>query len=412
MKNIKLSRRTALASVPFIFTPLVVRAAQVTTLNWFMWSGSDAEVAAWRHICDLVHTKYPDIAINFTTASWSDYWTKLPALAASGQLPDIISLQSMRAPGFASLMEPLGPFIQKTGFDIGAFDQTIIHGLSAGGNLHALPYDYGPWIAYYNADMFQKAGLKLPSAGWRDNDFVQQARALTKEGAYGCAVSVPDAFLSYAASNGASYLNQNGQLDLTNPALEAAFTSYAELVSKDHVAPLFPSSSMASSQQANGDFAAGNIGMYVDGPWNLINVAASAKFRVGLTPLPIGSAGSVSLVAGSGFGIARSSQHKEAAWKAIQVLTSPEAESYLASQGRAFPARIAQQNEWYNVTANNVIGAKAAIDEALKTAKPYVTTANWSTVDTLFEQYAPLAFGGERKPNKILKTIQQLAVSG
>lgn len=409
MKAIQLTRRTALASVPFIVAPLMARATPVTTLNWFMWSGSDAEVAAWKHLCDMVHAKHPDIVVNFMTASWSNYWTKLPALAASGQLPDIISLQSMRAPGFASLMEPLGPYMQNTGFDIGAFDPTIIRGLSVGGDLHALPYDYGPWITYYNADMFQKAGLQLPGAGWRNDDFVKQAKLLTKGSVYGCAVSVPDAFLSYAASDGASYLNQQGQLDLTNPALEAAFTSYAALVGKDHVAPLFPSSSMASAQQANGDFTAGNVGMYVDGPWDLINVAASAKFKVGLAPLPAGKAGSVSLVAGSGFGISRSSHYKQAAWKAIQVLTSPEAEAYLASQGRAFPARIAQQADWYNVTSTNVVGAKAAIDAALQAAKPYDTTANWSTVDTLFEQYAPLAFGGEHKPAQVLKTIQQLA---
>ena len=38
-----------------------------------------------------------------------------------------------------------------------------------------------------------------------------------------------------------------------------------------------------------------------------------------------------------------------------------------------------------------------------------MTTPNWSTVASLFEQYAPLAFAGSEKPEKVLETIQQLA---
>ena len=103
----------------------------------------------------LVTEKYPDIKIEFQTASWPDYWTKLPALAASGQLPDIISLQSMRTPGFASMFEPLDSYIKKDNFDIGAFDKSIIAGLTEDGGLRALPYDFGPLVMFYNQDMFR-----------------------------------------------------------------------------------------------------------------------------------------------------------------------------------------------------------------------------------------------------------------
>jgi ABC-type glycerol-3-phosphate transport system substrate-binding protein len=194
-----------------------------------------------------------------------------------------------------------------------------------------------------------------------------------------------------------------------NPALEAAFTSYTNLVAKDRIAPLFPSSGTSSMSQANGRFVSGTVGMYVDGPWDLINVVGASKFQLGLAPIPAGKNGSVTLTAGSGFGIARSSPFKDAAWRAIQVLTGPEAETYLASQGRAFAARTDQQKYWYGVAAKNVVGAQPAFAAALKTALPYRTTPGWNTVSDLFEQYAPLAFGGQRQPDRVLKTIQQLS---
>ena len=37
-------------------------------------------------------------------------------------------------------------------------------GLSRNGKQFALPYDFGPWVIYYNHDMFMKANLPRASA--------------------------------------------------------------------------------------------------------------------------------------------------------------------------------------------------------------------------------------------------------
>jgi hypothetical protein len=58
------------------------------------------------------------------------------------------------------------------------------------------------------------------------------------------------------------------------------------LVSEDKVAPLFPSSGTASSAVANGRFSSGNVAMYVDGPWQLINLKKKSNFTIGLAPVP------------------------------------------------------------------------------------------------------------------------------
>jgi multiple sugar transport system substrate-binding protein/raffinose/stachyose/melibiose transport system substrate-binding protein len=383
--------------------------AQPVKLTWFMWSGSEPEVAAWKHVAALVTEKYPDITVEFQTTSFPDYWTKLPALAAAGKLPDIISLQSLRAPGFAGLMEPLDDRIAADKFDIGSFEPSILKGLSRYGRQFALPYDFGPLVVFYNHDLFVKEGIPLPKPGWTEADFMAAARALTKNGNYGFAISEPDAFIAFARSKGARYLDDKGGLDLANPGLEKAFAQYADLVLKDKIAPLFPASGTQSSAVANGRFTAGNVAMYVDGPWQLINVKKKANFTVGLAPLPVREAGSITVSAGSGFGIATTSKNKDAAWKAIQVMTGWDAEKYLAEAGRAFAARTAAQKYWYDTAAQDVVGAREAISEALKTAEPFTTTPNWATVSALFLQYAPLAYVGSESPDKVLETIQKLA---
>jgi ABC-type glycerol-3-phosphate transport system substrate-binding protein len=383
--------------------------AEPVHLTWFMWSGSEAEVTAWKHVADLVTQTYPDITVEFQTTSFPDYWTKLPTLAASGKLPDIVSLQSLRAPGFAGLMTPLDDRIKAKKFDIDSFDPSILKGLSRDGRQFALPYDFGPLILYYNHDLFTKAGLTPPRPGWTEAEFDQDAKALTKDGNYGFGISTPDAFIAFARSEGAAYLDAQGRLDLANPGLEKAFAAYAGLVTAQKVAPLVQASGTQSSSVANGRFTSGSIAMYVDGPWQLINVKKKAGFTVGVAPIPAREAGSLTVSAGSGFGIARTSKHQDEAWKAIQVMTGPAAEQYLAEQGRAFPARKAFQRYWYDAAAQGVIGARETLPAALEHAAPYVTTPNWSSVSALFEQYAPLAFAGSEPAGKVLETIQTLA---
>jgi multiple sugar transport system substrate-binding protein len=383
--------------------------AEPVKLTWFMWSGSEPEVVAWKRVAALVTEKHPDITVEFQTTSFPDYWTKLPALAASGKLPDIVSLQSLRAPGFAELMDPLNDRLAADKIDTDAFEPSILKGLQRHGRQFALPYDFGPLVLYYNHDLFTQAGLPLPRPGWTEAEFMAAARALTRDGRFGFALSVPDAFVVYARSKGAAYLDAKGDLDLVNPGLKAAFASYARLVANEKVAPLFPASGTASSAMANGRFTAGSAAMYVDGPWQLINIKKKSSFKLGVAPVPVREAGSITISAGSGFGIARTGRNKDAAWKAIQVMTGPDAAKYLGEAGRAFAARKDFQRHWYDTAAQDVLGARDGIAEAIKTAEPYVTTPNWSTVAALMEQYAPLAFAGSETAEKVLETVQQLA---
>jgi ABC-type glycerol-3-phosphate transport system substrate-binding protein len=373
-----------------------------------MWSASDAQTAAWRHVAGLVTEKHPDIKVELRTTTFLDYWTKLPTLAASGQLTDIVSLQALRTAGFSHIMEPLDPFIAKTGFDINAFEPSIISALSKGGQLFALPYDFGPLIVYYNRDLFEAANVPLPKPGWTQAEFLSAARALTRDGRHGFATASMT-YIPFALSAGADYLGPTGELDLANPKLVAAFQGFADLVHKEQVAPLVPASGTASGTIASGRFTAGNVAMFVQGPWELINQKNNAKFKIGVAPIPAGAAGSISPSNGSGFGIAKSSRNKDLAWKAVQVLTGPEALAYLAQQGRALPARKAEQRYWFETAAKDVTGAQETLAAAFQTAVPYRSTPNWSNVERLHEQHAPVAFAGTQPAAEVLKTIQTLA---
>ncbi len=375
-------------------------------LSWFMWSGSTAEVDAWKKVADIAG-KSSGATISFQTAAWNDYWTKLTSQAASGQTADLVSIQSLRAPQFAQLFVDLSDRLSDMGVSESDFDPGILEACKVDGKLLALPYDFGPLVIFYNKTAFQAAGLDLPAAGWTQDDFTTAAKALTTGDQYGFfAGAVPDSIIPWAMSqHGVQAVTSDGKLDIDTDEWRDTLSWYQGLITKDKVAAPIPA---AGSQAAStNQFLSGNAAMNIDGPWSLINAKATAKFEVGIAPMPVGGSGSKTVSAGSGFGVSAKAKNPDLAAKAVAGLTGVDAETYLGQQGRAFPARTAQQSAWYD---NNDLGdAKEVMDAMIAAAEPYRTTAKWTQVNNEWAKYAVTAFNGDSSIDDFIKSVQAQA---
>ncbi|WP_344801027.1 ABC transporter substrate-binding protein [Microlunatus ginsengisoli] len=374
------------------------------TLTWFMWSGSDVEKNAWLHVADMVTQKYPNIKIEFQTAPFNDFWTKLTTQAASGNAPCVIGLQGQRAPQFGNLLVPLDDYMSKAGVKASDYVPSITKGLQYDGKQVALPYDVGPFIMFYNKDAFKAAGLKEPAIGWTTDDFMNDAKALNKppKYAYWVQSDIGNLYPWVLSSSGKTNLNDQGQLDVDNPEWHASAQFYTDLVSKDKLAPQIPSAN-SSSASAN-QFLSGNAFMSLDGPWDLINARAQAKFKVGIAPMPAGAAGSKTWSDGSGFGVTKDCKNPDEAFQAVSVMVGSDAENYLGQQGRAYPALISAQDSWYK--GNNTADVKPVMDAALANAVPYTTTPTWQQVVTTFSKQAVLTYNGQGSVDDLLSQTQ------
>ena len=98
-----------------------------------------------------------------------DYWPRMEALAAAGNLPCVMWMNS----GFVDSWILDGLIV-----DIQAYVDQLDHSLYqigdfAGmrnpqtGNMHAFPFRFGGSVLYYNATLFTEAGLPLPER-WMD----------------------------------------------------------------------------------------------------------------------------------------------------------------------------------------------------------------------------------------------------
>jgi multiple sugar transport system substrate-binding protein len=379
------------------------------TLGWTVWAATEAEVGAWQHLADLVHEKEPNLTVKLSTAAWPDYWTKLPTVLAGSNVPCIVGLQMGYVPKFAASFPGLNDRLEAVGIDKADFDPGIWDTMSQNGEILAVPYDYGPYIVFYNKDLFEAAGLALPQNGWKLDEFLADAHALTSGDKYGFAVhSGIDSLNQWGPTiAGVQAVTDDLKLNVNTPEVKKFLDWYAGLVTTEKVAaPL-----AAGTADPGALFQGGSAAMYVDGPWALINAKAVAKFNVGVVTIPEGDSGLLTTTGGSGFGLSEKCEHKDEAMKAIAIITGDEALSYLAEVGRAWPSRPADQAAFYPAAPD---GSQATLEMAAASVLPYRPTPTWSEDGNNWASAVIPVINGDAGASSadFLKSVQDLSKSG
>ncbi|MEM6946180.1 MAG: extracellular solute-binding protein, partial [Pseudomonadota bacterium] len=152
-------------------------AAEDKVLRYMLWSPEQVEVEA--EAVATFEAANPGVTVEIQAMPPSDYWPRVSALAASGDLPDVMAMSSGFEQEWAeadNLMD-LGPFIADASLD-GYFESAVAIGQIDGRQV-AFPQNWVAPVMYYNRDAFEAAGVDHPSADWTWDDFRAAAEALT-----------------------------------------------------------------------------------------------------------------------------------------------------------------------------------------------------------------------------------------
>jgi ABC-type glycerol-3-phosphate transport system substrate-binding protein len=383
-------------------------SADKADLTWQFWVGGTEDQAAWQKVADQAHTDHSGITVKLQGTDWNNYWSKIGTLLASGKAPCIIGMQSLRLASYANAMLPLDDLIKKYGLKPEDFDKPIMDGLKADGKQIAIPYDSGPMVIFYNKDLFKAAGVPDPKPGWTIDEFKAAAKKLTTGGRTGLVTTPSDlGTASWVRTITGAEPLADGKLNLTDSKFVDGFTTWANFVRTDKIAPPVPS---GNTDFETTQFVSGKSAMQLNGPWSLIDTLGKVKFDLGIAPIPAGADGSKTYTAGSGFGISRSCKTPDAAFQAIMSMTGDKPLTTLAAAGRAYPARTATHPAWF--TAAKIPEAKEVIDYASEHSVPLVTSKNWVQVNDLLTRFGTQALNGEIPPDQALKTIQDQAGAG
>lgn len=330
-------------------------AAQDTTLTYMLWSTDQAAIEA--PAIAAFEAANPGVNVDVQAMPPDDYWPRVSALAASGDLPDVMAMSSGFVQEWAeagNLMD-LAPLIGDSALD-GYFESAVEIG-QIGGQQVAFPQNWVAPVLYYNRTAFDAAGLAYPSAEWTWEDFRAAADALTIDAdsdgtpeQYGYWV-----YGRYAQTdpwvfrNGGRYVTEDGSAIEINAAAINALAFLAGIVD----AGFAPRPQELEGIRQQDVFGMGMAAMWVDGSWNIDNNRRQIgdSFEWGMAQVPMGpdatSETAVAYAWADMLAVTTDSDQTDLAWALVQHLTGPTltAADFTAGKVPAWTA-TAQTEEW------------------------------------------------------------------
>lgn len=372
----------------------------VSTLQWGMWIASSDDQEVWQSIGD-VGTEQTGVKVSLQGAPFDDYWTKIGTQLSSKDAPCIVTMQSGRISQYADSLVPIGELVEN--LDTEGFDDAALAGMTVDDTLYALPYDSGPAVMFYNADMFEELGLTPPGPEMTVSEFEEYGEAFKAQdkALFAPTIESPQLESMIYAYNGGTAIKKDGTYDLTDKTFQAGVDWIGSLVS-DGVAVAADGTDVSADENA---FYAQRAAMHVNGPWSLLDIAEKSKFTVGMTTLPMGENGVGSYSVGSGFAVPKSCQNQTEAAEAIVAMTSDDALIKLADSGRGFPSRAAVQSNWYDF-ATDLVNSQEAMEAIVGDAVALPSSTQSTEVLQLLSQYGVAALNGQKSAAAVFDEMQ------
>lgn len=357
------------------------------------------------------------------------YPDKLLAAFAGGTPPDVFRYLQEIIPIDAAvqrhLLLSLSSFMNRDKYDSSDFMPQALALYVWGGKTYALPRDYGAQFVFYNADLFQKAGVQPPPANWSDTSwtysaFLQAAQKLTvKSGSttsqWGCLVNIAwRPWVSFVYSNGAAAVQQDSNGEATSIALTDSkavdgMQFLQDLMFKYEVAPR-----PTVQQELGGSqlFLTGKVGMVIDNPGAVANDRAIKDFTWDVGAIPIGDQASKRGTGGGGTGwaAAATTKYTDQAWLFIQSISSQQAEYDEVAIGGTTPSRksVANSTQFLSPTLPPKNSKTFPDGQGYVVRDPL--NPNWPQISqqVLTQQMATL-FNGSKSAKDVAAAIKQQA---
>ena len=296
-----LKRLFIILLLPFFLSACVRNNTE--EISFSSW-GSISETAILSKLIDDYEKDNPGIKIKFIHIP-QNYFQKIHLLFASSTAPDVIFINNLYLPVYASALEDLS-----NTENLSDFYPQAVNALKYNGRLYAIPRDISNFVFFYNKNI--TGGIK---ADWTLDDFEKLIKNTTTKEHYGVSYERD----IYMAS---PYTQTLG--------FENGINFYRNLEGKYAPTPAQVGSSTLAQM-----FIEGKLGLYLSGRWMYPKISESATFPFGVVTFP----GTVTADA-SGWAVSKSSKHKDQALKFVKYLSSKESIDYFTDSGLIVPARI------------------------------------------------------------------------
>ena len=305
-------------------------------------SGSAQEIEIHQQKFDQYTKENPNVTIEPVDIG-AERFQKLMTLVSSGTAPDIIYINEWcYSLAYRNVLMGLDDFIANDSeFDLNQFPESLLTPLRYEDKLYALPQEVSPFVMYYNKDMFEAAGVELPTDDWTIDDFYAAAKALTdpekKVYGYRHPGAWADQVLGWFSRAGVEYdISGTEVKGLDTPeALEALQFLY-DMVVVDGLSPN-PAALTAMGKGADALFRNQSVAMESAGLWMLPTYKADPlDFEWDVVRMPMDK--NQKTKAGIlNWGISSATKNPEVSWDVLKFLVGPKGMRIVAESNMALP---------------------------------------------------------------------------
>jgi multiple sugar transport system substrate-binding protein len=296
-------------------------AQDKTTIRYFTFSAAPDHVKDLDTIVQAFQTENPTIEVSVETAPFADYFTLLQAGIASGDAPDVFELNYENFVTYAAndTLLDLGELMNADA----PFYPRALEAFSYKGTQYALPATFSDVLLFYNADLFDKAGIEYPTKDWTWTDAVTAAKAIRALGDDTWGLFSPVQFWEFykkAAQNGdCKFFND----DMTESTINSpACVETLELMTSFMTDGVMPTAAELSGVSDSELFLSGKLGMLVTGIW-MFGAFKDAPFTWDVQLEPMIKQHAHHFFA-NGVAVSATTAHPEAAATWAQYLASSE----------------------------------------------------------------------------------------
>jgi multiple sugar transport system substrate-binding protein len=370
--------------------------ANGVTLKLACW-GSLQELDQLRQLTQAFERQHPGTRVSLIHAP-QQYAQKLHFMMASGQVPDVLMLNSWSLPIYAraKLLTPLALSVEQQQ----DLSPQAVNALSWQGQLWAYPRDLSVLAVYVNQSLLAQLKLPMPPPDWTLSDLAtyrqprySQPLKQAKAWVISFAEQPPLFWLPWVWGFGGQLWDKTGTCLLpNNAATRQGLQAYADLrkpTSPTNTSTLAPLPTESGATPMAQWFVDQKLAFLVSGRWTLPMLKAKAHFNWTVMPLPAGPAGRHSGVDATGYAVADTSPNRKLAMALAAFLTNRHSLQQFSLSGLIVPARLSvAQHASY--TQQHPVAAQVFLD-GLKGGIPTQSHPQWNELsERLNEQLQPL----------------------
>lgn len=368
------------ASQPAASTPVGPKAQ----LRWYccLGTGEDpVQVPVEEKVVSDYNAQSDVGQLKFEVVTYDAARATLSTQIASGNGPDIVGPVGIGGlASFDGQWLDLGPYIDKTGYDLGQYPESAVASYNIDGAQIGIPFAIYPSMLWYKKDMFDEAGLAYPphkygdKYKWPDGREVEWNYDTVRELALKLTVDTAgkdateagfnaEAIVQYgfepqrddlrgmgAYFGAGSLAGADGKVKIPD-AWKDAWKYFYDGMWKDHFIMTGP---VAESEDFSGGgytFFSGRVAMSLNFLWTTYGVA-DAGTDWDLAAIPSHNGKTTSPLNADTFGVLKGAKNPDAAFEALTYIQDEASETLLNLYG-AMPARPEKQDAFFETLAGN-----------------------------------------------------------